>query len=261
MPVLEAISTYIDIVDLIPQLTDSDDVKKFTVLKPVQIRAMILRNDEQLRSQLELMYGTALASTPRVHQPTPDDDNTGDATLLVQDSGTGNVVSVLESSEVLYSQVYEIKFTDAAAFDVKSELSGNQGSGSTAAEYTTADTFLTIPKECWNDTPIADDIFYVRVYNYSGMLVHLSSLLTAAYILDTVYTEEVPDASAAAGRYTRLYNSLIKALQSGKIKLSDNEVLARDIDPIQVDYEIDDFGRDITNYEDDEWPRSSFSDY
>jgi len=261
MPVLEAISTYMDIVDLIPQLTDSDDEAKFTVLKPVQIRAMVLRNDSQLRSQLELMYGTSLSTTPRYQQPIPDDNNTGNATLQVQNPTGTKVISVLESSEVLFSQVYKLQFTDATAFDVTSELSGTQGSGTIGTEFTTTDTFLTIPKECWNGDPIAADIFYIRVYNYSGMMVHLSSLLTAAYILDTIYTEEVPDASAAAGRYSRLYNSLIKALQKGLVKLEGNGILERDLDPIQVDYVIDNFGRDVTNYEEAEWDRTILDYY
>ena len=204
MPVQEAISTYIDIVDLIPQLTDPDQSDPFTVLKPLQIRAMILRNDSQLRSQLELMYGANLAITPRVHQPTPDDENTGDAVLLAVDATGANEITVLESSEVLFSQVYKFLFSDATTFTVTSELSGPQGGEVISNDFTTADGFLTVPTECWNGTPADGDKHYVRVYNYGGMLVHLSSLLTAAYVLDTIYAEEVPDASATAGRYMRL---------------------------------------------------------
>ena len=84
------------------------------------------------------------------------------------------------------------------------------------------------------------------------MLVHLSSLIGAAGILDSIFTEEVPNASETARRYERLYNRLIKALQDGSIFL-EKGLVARDLDPIQIDYVVDQFGRDITDYADFEW--------
>jgi len=111
---------------------------------------------------------------------------------------------------------------------------------------------LTIEKECWNGTFTTDDVFYIKVYKYEGMLVHLSALLTSNYILNTIYTEEVPDASATAAKYDQMYRRLRRSLTEGEIFL-EKGTIARNVGPIQVDYEIDDNGRDITNYQDFEW--------
>ena len=39
------------------------------------------------------------------------------------------------------------------------------------------------------------------------------------------------------------------------------DVSGVNLDPIQVDYEIDDLGNDVTNYADDEWNRRKQTDY
>ena len=259
MALQEAISTYMDIRGLIPQLYDEESKK--WIAPQLRIRGFILRNDAQLRGQLELYYGQNLFSTPRLQQPYPEEGNQGAGVLLAQDTTGANVVSVDVNSETLFSQVYRIEFTGETAFDVTSELSGTQGSGTTGVSFTTTDTYLTIPKECWNGTFAKEDVHYVQVYNYDGLLVHLSSLLTASNLLDTIFTEEVPDASVASTRYTRLYNRLIGQLQDGVITLPGKQMLDRNLDPIQVDYVVDEYGRDITNYEEYEWsPTRPFDD-
>jgi len=141
-------------------------------------------------------------------------------------------------------------------FEVTSDLTGAQGTGSTSLSFTTTDTFLTIPNECWSGSFETEDSWYIAVYNYEGMLSHLSSLLAAVYILNTIYTEEVPDASATASKYEQIYNKLIRALQKGTIFL-EKDLSSRNLDPIQIDYEIDNHGNDVTNYTDDEWNRRS----
>ncbi len=256
MPVLEAISTYMDIVDLIPQLID-DEEHLFKVMSPQDIRGFILRNDSQLRGQLELYYGSNLTEVPRVDQPAAAIHNQGKGVLLLQNAGGTKELVVNESATTLFSQVYKLEFTSESEFDVESELSGTQGTGTiTDDPFTTTDTFLIIAKELWNGVFAKEDIHYIRVYNYPGMIVHLSSLLAATNILDTIFTEEVPDASATSQRYGRLYDRLIRALQGGIITIPGKAIVARDLDPIQIDYEVDRYGRDVTNYAEYEWPPS-----
>lgn len=253
MPVLEAISTYMDIVDLIPQLIDDED-HIFKVMSPQDIRGFILRNDSQLRGQLELYYGSDLTETPRVYQPAAAIHNQGNGVLLLQDSTGSNKLVVDDTAALMFSQVYKLEFTSEDTFKVESELTGPQGTGTTGLPFTTTDAFLTIADQLWNGTHVSGNLHYIRVYNYPGMIVHLSSLLTAANILDTIFTDEVPDASAASQKYLRLYDRLIRALQNGIITIPGKALVARDLDPVQVDYVIDVYGRDITNYRDYGWP-------
>ena len=247
---IEPISTFMDIVGLIPQLYDKDE-KEFVYSIPL-IKSYIIINDSQLRSQLKEYVGTDLTTTPRPGTPLPREGNQGKGTLLLTD-GT-ELLSVLDDSGV-YSQVYTITFTSDKAFIIESDLSGDQGDGTTNADFTTNDTFLIIPKELWKGTFVKDDVHYISIYPYEGMLVHLSSLLAARYMLDVIFTEEVPDASAASQKFGRLYNQLINAIQDGKIFL-EKGLVSRNIDPIQIDYEIDQYGQDVTNYQKDEWSRT-----
>ena len=249
---IETLSTYLDVIDLIPQLYDEED-ENYPVVTPQKMRNIIWRNDAQIRGQLKNYYGVDLTSTPRVAQPTPKRGYTALAELLLTD-GT-NEIGVTNSTSVK-TQVYKILFTSPTAFEVTSDLTGSQGTGSTSSNFTTTDTFLTIPNECWSGSFETEDSWYIAVYNYEGMLSHLSSLLAAIYILNTIYTEEVPDASATATKYEQLYNRIIRALQQGTIFL-EKDLSSRNLDPIQVDYEIDDYGKDVTNYADDEWNRRS----
>ncbi len=248
----ESISVYLDIVSLIPQLYD-DESFALTVMSKQEIRDLIVRNDQQLRSELAPFYGTSLSGTPNISTPIPRYGNTESGVLLVTD-GT-NDLTISEGSTV-YSQVYEIKFTSSTAFSVTSDLTGAQGTGSTASNFTTTDTFLAINSSLWSGSFFAGDVHYIKVYNYEGMLVHMSSLLTANYILNTIFTEESPDASATAEKYDRLYRRLIRSLKNGTVFL-EKGLTQRDINPIQVDYEIDQYGRDVTYYEGFDWnPRT-----
>lgn len=248
---LDAISTYMDIVNLIPQLQDKDN-GTFPVLSEAEIRDIILLNDTQLRSELSGQYGTDLAlSDSRVATPIPSPVNTSTGILQLTNADFTKEIKIA-SSTLGYSQVYKILFTSATAFAISSELSGAQGNTTTSSDITTTDGVLTIEKECWNGTFTTDDVFYIKVYKYEGMLVHLSALLTSNYILNTIYTEEVPDASATAAKYDQMYRRLRRSLTEGEIFL-EKGTIARNVGPIQVDYEIDDNGRDITNYQDFEW--------
>ena len=248
----ETLSTYLDVIDLIPQLYDEEE-ENYPVVSPQKIRNVIGRNDFQIKSQLKNYYGADLTSTPRLTQPTPKRGYTALGQLLLTD-GT-NDVSVTNSISVK-TQVYRILFTSPTVFEVTSDLTGAQGTGSTSLSFTTTDTFLTIPNECWSGSFETEDSWYIAVYNYEGMISHLSSLLAAVYILNTIYTEEVPDASATASKYEQIYNKLIRALQKGTIFL-EKDLSSRNLDPIQIDYEIDNHGNDVTNYTDDEWNRRS----
>lgn len=249
----QAISTYLDIVKLFPQLYDTD-VQKW-MKSPTVIRATIMDTDNTLRTQLRKYAPADMTTTPRVMIPIGGPNNEGEGTLLIVNPTTANLLTISEATAV-YSQVYKITFTSATEFIVESDLSGAQGTGATDSDFTTTDTYLTISKELWNGKFVKSDIFYVRVYNHEGMLVTLSAYLAAIELLDGIFTEEVPDASPTSSRYQRNYDRLIKAIQDGRIFL-EIDLIARDINPVQVDYEIDQYGQDITNYEELGWNKTS----
>ncbi len=250
------ISNFLDVVDLIPQLYDPEE-NKFNVLSEIEIRSLITRTDTRLKNELRPYYGSTLTtSTPYATSPVPRFGNTQTGNLLLENAAGTETLTV--SSSLSNTQVYTITFTSTTAFSVSSDLTGANGTGSTASDFTTTDTFLTIPTELWNGSFFNGDVHYIRVYTHESALVQLSALLAANQVLNTIYTEEVPDASASAEKYLEQYQRQVRALQRGEAFL-EKGLSTRDINPIQVDYEIDEYGVDATDYPEKDWnPRSGY---
>jgi hypothetical protein len=249
----DAISNYLDTVDLVPQLYDDED-QNFPVLSPEQIRELIIRNDAQLRGELRPFYGDSISTTtPYAVTPIARYGNSSAGKLLLT-NGTNDIA--VSTGASIYTQVYKLTFTSTTAFDCESDLTGSQGNGTIGSNFTTTDTFVTINSALWNGSFFNADVHYLKIYNHEQMLAHLSALLTAQYILDTIYTEEVPDASATAEKYGEKYKQSIRMLRNGTAFL-EKGLTKRDINPIQVDYEIDEYGNDATKYRDTDWnPRT-----
>ena len=250
------IANFLDIVDLIPQLYDAEE-SSFNVLSEIELRSLITRTDSRLRMELKPYYsGTLTTSTPYATPPVPRFGNTQTGNLLLQNPAGSSTLTV--SSSLTATQVYTITFTSATAFSVSSDLTGANGTGSTSSNFTTTDTFLTIPSALWNGSFFNGDVHYVKVYTHESALVQLSALLAANQVLNTIYTEEVPDASASAEKYMEQYLRQMRALQRGEAFL-EKGLSTRDINPIQLDYEIDEYGTDATNYADKDYnPRTGY---
>jgi len=250
------IANFLDIVDLIPQLYDAEE-SSFNVLSEIELRSIITRTDARLKSELKPYYGSTLTtSAPYATTPVPRFGNTQTGNLLLKNAAGTETLTV--SSSLSNTQVYTVTFTSATAFSVSSDLTGANGTGSTASDFTTTDTFLTIPTELWNGSFFNGDVHYIRVYTHESALVQLSALLAANQVLNTIYTEEVPDASASAEKYMEQYLRQMRALQRGEAFL-EKGLSTRDINPIQLDYEIDEYGTDATNYADKDYnPRTGY---
>ena len=250
------IANFLDIVDLIPQLYDAEE-SSFNVLSEIELRSIITRTDARLKSELKPYYGgTLTTSAPYATTPVPRFGNTQTGNLLLQNAAGTETLTV--SSSLSNTQVYTITFTSTSAFSVSSDLTGSNGTGSVSSDFTTTDTFLTIPKQLWNGSFFNGDVHYIRVYTHESALVQLSALLAANQVLNTIYTEEVPDASASAEKYMEQYLRQMRALQRGEAFL-EKGLSTRDINPIQLDYEIDEYGTDATNYADKDYnPRTGY---
>ena len=250
------ISNFLDVVDLIPQLYDPEE-NKFNVLTENEIRSIITRTDSRLKAELRPYYGSDLTtSAPYATTPIPRFGNSEDGNILLANAAGTATLTV--SSSLSATQVYTVKFTSGTAYTVTSDLTGANGTGATDSSFTTTDTFLTLPTGIFNGTFFNTDIHYIKCYQHEPALVYLSALLAANTILNTIYTEEVPDASATAERYLEQYERQVRALQSGQAFL-EKGLSTRDISPVQLDYEIDEYGVDATNYAEKDWnPRTGY---
>jgi len=250
------IANFLDVVDLIPQLYDAEE-SAFNVLSEIELRSIITRTDSRLRMELKPYYGSSLTtSVPYATASIPRFGNTASGNLLLQNPAGSTTLTV--SASLTATQVYTITFTSATAYTVTSDLTGANGTGAKGSSFTTTDTFLTIPAALWNGTFFNGDVHYIKVYTHESALVYLSTLLAANQVLNTIYTEEVPDASASAEKYLEQYLRQMRALQRGEAFL-EKGLSTRDINPIQVDYEIDEYGTDATNYPNKDYnPRTGY---
>ena len=132
--------------------------------------------------------------------------------------------------------------------------------GTGAINSTFTSNPITFDSTFWTGTPSINDRFYIRTYNVDQILVEISSQLAASQILNSVYTENIPNQAGTSKTYNRQANESLRDLRKTRIFLIKG-ISDINLDPIQTDYEIDDYGNDVTNYKDDEWNRRKQTDY
>jgi hypothetical protein len=248
MSALQLMSTYWDAIQLFPQLWDKEDQVHHEA-SPQEIRGVILQSDGEIRTRLRNLYPGDLSMTPWVGMPFRPRGFSGTGQLLLTDNT--NSIAIADNANV-HSGIYKFVFSAATVATVTHDVFGDQGALDTTADFTSTDTYLTIPKELWTGTFAADDIVIVKIYEHEPMLVRLSALLTTVTLLDALFTDESPNAATTSQKYQRAYNDLMKALLNEEAFLAEG-LASFDISPIQVDYEIDEYGADVTNYADYEW--------
>jgi len=235
-----------DVLDLIPQLYD-ESTDTWSVYSTRRLRGFILRSDGIIRTALRATYGADLTSgiTPWASIPESDEDN---------DSGSGVLVPTITISSDAVTEVWTLTFTSTTEFGFVGSMSGSQGTGVTGSSSASTNKYITIPSTSWNGTFANEDVFYVRVYDVEAAVVEMSALMASGVVLQSRYTEFVPNRSEMAAGYMETAKERVTqvtdedspyALEVGRA--------TRDIDPIQTDYVIDKYGSDITDYKETEW--------
>ena len=238
-----------DVLDLIPQLYD-ESTDTWSVYSTRRLRGFILRSDGIIRTALRATYGADLTSgiTPWASIPEADEDNDDDSGELLPDiTVDGDAIT----------EVWTLTFTSTTAYSIAGSLSGSQGTGATGSDSASTNGYITIPSANWSGTFAIGDIFFIRTYNVEAAVVEMSALMASGVVLQSRYTEFVPNRSEMAQGYMETAKERVTqvtdedspyALEVGRA--------ARDISPIQVDYVIDKYGSDITSYEETEWDPS-----
>lgn len=244
------ISTPLDLRTLVPGLMNVDG--QWVV--PIQtINDFIFKSDGMIRSELREIYGSDLTcTTPYAGVPWWEADSLG---------AGGAVLYYGTASSSAVSEAWTLTFLSATTFSFKGTSSGSaQGTaGSTGADSASTNSRLTIPTLAWDIStpPIAGNQYYIATYNYESTLVELSSLLAASKLMDSVYGEEVPNASSdeadrCYSKYRRLMERLTDpdgqaTLEIGRATYNTSPMLLAG--GIQ---EVDDAGNFTTDYQDDE---------
>lgn len=239
-----------DVIDRIPQLYESGASSEYPVRSLAQIRRTIYQTDGQLRSMLRVLYGATLTITSWADVPEPKDVNTG----------TGSLTEATASAAAI-TELWTLTFSSSTAFSASGALSGSQGTGSTSTAFASTNGNLSIAAANWAGTPASGDIFFIRIFAVEPTLVDISACLAAISILRSVYGAEIPNSSDLAEQYEAylwgaekkpgILRLLLDPTASGTVL--QKGLSARNLSPIQVDWEISDEGEDVTNYATKEW--------
>jgi hypothetical protein len=241
--------TALDVVRLNPDVSSSIDISNtdFTdATQPItvdEIEAKILAAKGPIHQNLNIIYASsALRTTPW----------TGVVAKKYNSSTTGKLWAALAGSNA-HTELWKIIFTATKAFTVEGTKSGVQVTGSTGATYTlTGD--IQIGTNMWSGTFATGDALYVPIYDTYPELVEISAKLAAAYVLQGIYTQGVPNEQDQSIKYERQAISYLKRLtrpdaDDGLSLGGRPSSLA--LESLAAPYKIDEFGDDKTKYYDE----------
>ena len=249
----ELLCTELDIVDKVPQLWNSMD-GEYSPRSFIDILNVILESDGHIRSSLRQLYGADLTSGISPWAKVPE------ANSRPANSGSGVLSPWITVAATAITELWKMTFSSATAVTVTAGISGSQGSGTVSVDFTSTNSYITIPAANWGGTPASGDIFYIRVYDVEAAVMGLSSAWAAHMLLDNLYTEEIPNRSDMAKAYGDMVERLLKSYtnDNSPYELETGKTV-RDLDPIPIPGQmvISDTGEDIGVYEDWEFAISS----
>jgi hypothetical protein len=207
-------------------------------------------------------------------------DTTGNTTIdnLVTDvqtavntALTANKVTVTHSGDILvFTSVSsgltsDVRITSPNAFatndlgisatytyTLTSSLEGSQGTGgTTGADMTSTNTDVIIPTAGWSGSPLDGDLFYFSIVDSDPLINTISTKLSAAYILNTIFQQAPVTELTYDRKLERQAMDLLGKLARPYDK--DGIVLSGTIptvsgDSLWVDYDITDAGEDNSSY-------------
>ncbi len=236
--------TALDVVRLNPDISSSLDISNTDTTDTTQpitldeIEAKILVAKGAMHQHLNIIYASAaLRTTPWV----------GIVAKSYSASSTGKLWAVTANAGA-HTELWKFTFTSTTVFSVEGSKSGAQAAGSVGAAYTLTND-ITIATNMWTGTFASGDKIYAPVYDCWGELVEISAKLAAAYVLQGIYTSEVPNEQDQSIKYERQAISYLKRLtmpdKEGGLYLGARPT-SLDLESLASPYSVDQFGVDKT---------------
>lgn len=188
---------------------------------------------------------SALVDTPYASTPIPDEKNQGTGRLL------GDVI-VVSSSAI--TEQWEIRFTTSSAFTVTGSSSGAQGSGNVSTEFTSINERIIIPISAWSDMDRiqADDIFRFATCNVFRLVRTISAYMSTALALQAEFSQQLVNVEVESDKWMKHANDILDKMMGDDPKYRLTTFPNRNLDPIGIAYNIDEFGMDASDYADNE---------
>lgn len=188
---------------------------------------------------------SALVDTPYASTPVPDENNQGIGRLL------GDVIVV---SALAITEQWEIRFTTSSAFTVTGSSSGDQGDGNVSTEFTSTNERVVIPTSAWSDTDRiqADDIFRFATCNVFRILRAISAYKATALALQSLFSQNSINSEVESDKWMKHADSILDKMIGDDPQYKLSTFPNRNLDPIGIAYNIDEYGRDASDYADNE---------
>ena len=245
MAVKDSLSTIQDVRNMSEYITTA-------VRDDARVRQYILRADSVIRDALRPYYAmdsevedTPYNGPPQAPFAVPDHDISGNSS-----DGALSDITVASNAK---TEVFTITFTGNTAFSVSGTVSGSQGTGSTASDFTASNSSIVIPAANWSGTFAANDVIKVAVYRAKPLIVTCSALLATGLLLKSSF--EGGDGVSARGvdfqtQAEDLIDRLQRPYEDDGLQL--DTFSARDLTPEGVAYFVDMVGKDVSRYADNE---------
>jgi hypothetical protein len=235
---VELLSTWKDIVDLIPQLWDKDTRELISAKSKQDLLVAIVAADHQIRAELSGVYNDMTGIATWYKPPVNDPGNHNSASCLLPNLtlGTG-----------LKTEVITLTFNSASSFIAFGDFSGPLGSGSKSSTFSCST--LSIPASAWYGTHSSGDIVYIRTYLSDPRICDAASApLAAANVLDSIYTDQIPNSLDTSNKFRQQAIGFLKRLNAQAAGL-EKPAIAVDLTPEKIDYNVNEAGFDISEYQ------------
>lgn len=234
---MELLSTWRDIVDLIPQLWDSENRQLINLKSKQDLMVAIMAADNTIKGELGRIYSDFSASSAWYKPPVNEQGNNNKASSLLP---------LLTLGADVKTEVITLTFNNASGFTAVGDLSGSLGTGS---KYTTFSTStLTIPSSAWFGTHSFGDIVYIRTYLSDPTVADsCSAPLAAANVLDSIYTDQIPNSLDTSNKYREMAMRVIGRLREQRAYLQKPPIEV-DLSYEKINYDISPTGEDQTEY-------------
>lgn len=249
-------ATPLDLVTLFNQLVMQDlNLKDTNVIDPndviqyrYQLMDAIKKSSSIVESYIAPVYNGVPSVSPYASFPISNRNNDDPSAYLRGISGVGSDA---------VNELWKITFNSATNFTVEGDFSGGQGSGTKSTKFTSTNLDVVIDpisdSGIWSGAFAAGDIIWFNTYNRHAQITTLTSMIAMSFVIDNLFYAEVPnELNYASILYNRAI-AMLKRLQDptnkdrGGLTLG-STMPTRDLSPIQVEYDINYAGYDMTDY-------------
>jgi|SRR5690606_10848280 len=233
------IISWIDVVAIVSQFFDFQ-IGIFKNTTKAQLLSIIKKEEGIFRSRMRPYYGNDLSS----------DNHIGTRVLLTN----RDLEFTFRNSSIEFinpgTQTYKITFTSSTEFQVKPDfdpiVTGNISTDTTLTD-------LKILSSAWTGYEFnPNDIIYLTSYYHEDALIDVVSKVCAAKSIEEVFTSEAPNISPNATQLRQQVEDFFKLI----INETAGDILQipknlRDLNYEGINYSIDKYGNDITEYLED----------